>query len=82
MQADRDAAVLVRSIVELGRNLGLLVTAEGVETITVREALRELGADYAQGYEVGRPLPAEECRRVMEAMPRSKRREPALPIRD
>ena len=68
MEADHDAAVLVRSIIELARNLGLRVTAEGVETATVHHALRELGCDYAQGFHISRPIPADECRQLLDAM--------------
>jgi diguanylate cyclase (GGDEF)-like protein len=69
METDRDDAVLVRSIIELGHNLGLHVTAEGVETASVSRTLRELGCDFAQGYHFSRPVPAEECQRLLEAMP-------------
>ena len=69
METDRDDAVLVRSIIELARNLGLHVTAEGVETATVQRTLRELGCDFAQGFHVGRPVPADECRRLLETTP-------------
>ena len=50
--------VLVRSVVELGHNLGLHVVAEGVETAETLVALAELGCDIAQGYFTGRPMPA------------------------
>ena len=69
MEADHDDAVLVRSIIELGRNLGLRVTAEGVETPTVQHTLRELGCDFAQGFHISRPIPADECHRLLETMP-------------
>ncbi len=63
METHRNDAVLVRSIIELGRNLGLRVTAEGVESEAVHDSLRTLGCDFAQGFHVGRPTGAEECRR-------------------
>jgi diguanylate cyclase (GGDEF)-like protein len=63
METDRNDAVLVRSIIELGRNLGLRVTAEGVENERVQSMLRELGCDYAQGFHLGRPGDPAECRR-------------------
>jgi diguanylate cyclase (GGDEF)-like protein len=75
MEADHDDAVLVRSIIELGRNLGLRVTAEGVETASVHQTLRELGCDYAQGFHISRPLPAEQCRLLLEAVPHQSRGE-------
>jgi EAL domain-containing protein (putative c-di-GMP-specific phosphodiesterase class I) len=60
MEAEAGDAVIVRSTVDLGRNLGLEVVAEGVETIETWERLRELGCNTAQGYFLGRPMPAEE----------------------
>jgi diguanylate cyclase (GGDEF)-like protein len=77
MEADHDDAVLVRSIIELGRNLGLRVTAEGVETATVHHTLQQLGCDYAQGFHISRPVPADECQRLLQAMPHQSRGEPA-----
>jgi len=56
---DKDAAI-VRSTVELGHNLGLVVVAEGVEDAEVISLLREFGCDLAQGYGVSRPLPWEQ----------------------
>jgi diguanylate cyclase (GGDEF)-like protein len=50
---------LIQSITGLGKNLGLRVVAEGVETEAQLNELRELGCDVAQGYHISRPLPAE-----------------------
>jgi diguanylate cyclase (GGDEF)-like protein len=63
MDANDNDAALVRSIIELARNLGLKVTAEGVETQATESTLRELGCDSAQGFHIGRPVPAQVCRR-------------------
>jgi len=65
MESDRQDAVLVHSIIDLGRNLGLRVTAEGVETENVKQVLAKLGCDYAQGFHVGRPVVADECTRYL-----------------
>jgi len=65
MESDRSDAVLVRSIIELARNLGLRVTAEGVENEDTRCTLRKLGCDYAQGFHLGRPAVAEQCRQFL-----------------
>jgi diguanylate cyclase (GGDEF)-like protein len=65
METDRQDAVLVHSIIDLGRNLGLRVTAEGVETQNVKDVLAELGCDFAQGFHVGRPAVAHECTRYL-----------------
>jgi EAL domain-containing protein (putative c-di-GMP-specific phosphodiesterase class I) len=51
---------LVRATVELGHALGLLVVAEGIETLATLELLALLGCDRAQGYFTGRPVPAPE----------------------
>ena len=68
METDRNDAVLVRSIIELGRNLGLRVTAEGVESESIKRSLSELGCDFVQGYHIGRPGVAEECRRSFDVI--------------
>ena len=60
MDRNQEDAVIVRSIVELGRNLGLKVVAEGVENDVAARQLAVLGCDFAQGYHYCRPVPAEE----------------------
>jgi EAL domain-containing protein (putative c-di-GMP-specific phosphodiesterase class I) len=60
MTEDENDAVIVRSTIDLARNLGLDVVAEGVED---EATLRELGAlrcDVAQGFHLSRPLPADQ----------------------
>ena len=52
----KDAAI-VRSIIELGHNLGCKVIAEGVEDEVIRLQLQRLGCDLGQGFHIGRPLP-------------------------
>ncbi|HEY8742113.1 MAG TPA: GGDEF domain-containing phosphodiesterase, partial [Chloroflexota bacterium] len=54
-EADR---AIVRSTVSLGHDLGLLVTAEGVEDQATWDLLHGMGCDIAQGYFVGRPMEA------------------------
>jgi EAL domain-containing protein (putative c-di-GMP-specific phosphodiesterase class I) len=62
MKMDREEqhARIVRSTIDLGRNLCLSVVAEGVESAEVWDRLAELGCDSAQGYFLARPLPAAE----------------------
>jgi diguanylate cyclase (GGDEF)-like protein/PAS domain S-box-containing protein len=55
-----DDAVIVRSIVDLGHNLGLAVVAEGVEDELTLAALAALGCDQAQGYLISRAIPADD----------------------
>ena len=52
--------VIVRSTIDLARNLGKEVVAEGVETVEVLLRLEALGSDLVQGYYMTRPLPADE----------------------
>jgi EAL domain-containing protein (putative c-di-GMP-specific phosphodiesterase class I) len=47
----------VRSTIDLARNLGLKVVAEGVESGEIMDALAKLRCDVAQGYHISRPLP-------------------------
>ncbi len=49
---------LVRSIIDIGRSLNILVTAEGVETMEHARILGDLGCDVLQGYALARPMPA------------------------
>ena len=58
MERDPDDAKIVRSTIDLAHNLGLSVVAEGVETAAIWDLLRELQCDEAQGYHMGRPVPA------------------------
>ncbi|QFG25270.1 bifunctional diguanylate cyclase/phosphodiesterase [Actinomadura sp. WMMB 499] len=68
-----DDAVIVRSIVDLVRTLGLRSVAEGVEDPQTAEVLREMGCDAAQGWHFGRPMDAETAtewlRRHMDRAP-------------
>ena len=59
MLSDTEDDVLVRSLVELGHNLGLTVVAEGVEDQATLDALADAGCDVAQGYHLGRPMPSD-----------------------
>jgi diguanylate cyclase (GGDEF)-like protein len=59
MESDAGAAMIVRSTIELGHNLGLQVVAEGVETERSWRLLGQWGCDEAQGYLISRPVPAE-----------------------
>ena len=67
MADDRNDAAIVRSTVELGRNLGLKVVAEGVETAAAWAHLKALGCDFAQGYYLSKPVPAAEIAALVGA---------------
>jgi diguanylate cyclase (GGDEF)-like protein/PAS domain S-box-containing protein len=56
----RDAAAIVTSIIAMAHAVDLTVIAEGVESAEQLELLRTLDCDQAQGYHLGRPVPAAE----------------------
>jgi diguanylate cyclase (GGDEF)-like protein len=58
--ADPDDATIVRTIIEMGRSLGLQVLAEGVETEEQREFLLRCGCQFGQGRLFGEPVSADE----------------------
>ncbi len=51
---------IVRTFVSLAHDLGLWVTAEGIETAEELGRLREMGCDYGQGYFLAPPLEPDE----------------------
>jgi EAL domain-containing protein (putative c-di-GMP-specific phosphodiesterase class I) len=59
MHRDLNDAIIVRSVVDLGHNLGLQTVAEGVEDADTWAQLAELGCDDAQGFFLARPMPAD-----------------------
>jgi diguanylate cyclase (GGDEF)-like protein len=59
MESDDTNLIIVRSTVNLGHELGLSVTAEGVEDEPTLERLGALGADLVQGFHVARPMAGE-----------------------
>ena len=58
---------IVRSIIVMGRNLGLEVIAEGVETTAQADFLKAEGCHELQGYLFSKPLPAEAFEQVLQS---------------
>jgi diguanylate cyclase len=77
MEATGESAILVHSIVHLGRALGLTVTAEGVETPEQHRFLQALGCHQLQGYLFSPPVAAEEIDRMLALEQARGRRVPA-----
>lgn len=57
MTADETARTLVKSIIDMGNNLGVRVIAEGVEDDEALRLLDQMGCHHAQGFHIGRPVP-------------------------
>jgi diguanylate cyclase (GGDEF)-like protein len=80
-----DSQVIVRSLVDMVRGLGIRSVAEGVETADVAAALLAIGCDAAQGYAFSRPLNAAAATRwlsgdlAVRQTPAARREPPAQP---
>ena len=66
---DVNACVIVRTIILLGKSLGIRVIAEGVETQAQRDFLATNGCESYQGYLYGHPLPLEEFEANVRQLP-------------
>ena len=62
---NNESAAIISAVVSLSRRIGILTTAEGVETAEQLARVREEGCDTAQGYLIGRPSPASELARFL-----------------
>jgi diguanylate cyclase (GGDEF)-like protein len=81
MDSDPRNAVIVKSTIELARNLDLRTVAEGIEDAATLNRMLELGCDLAQGYHLSRGLPAGELLHWCDARPGSAAgRTPALTL--
>lgn len=56
---DKDDRAITRAVIALAHSMEMNVLAEGIERVEQQDYLRELGCDYAQGYFIGRPVPAD-----------------------
>jgi len=57
---------LLTSLIGIGKLLEISVVAEGVETQAHIPVLSELGCDYLQGYALGRPMPPDKIRTLLQ----------------
>ncbi|GAB3790880.1 sensor domain-containing protein [Dyella agri] len=64
---DADTAAITRAVIAMARSLGKTVIAEGVETATQADFLREAGCTSLQGFYYGTPMPAAELERWLAA---------------
>jgi len=85
MRNNRENLAIIESIVSLSRIFGRGVVAEGMEEMEYAPLLIKLGCDHAQGYAIGRPMPAEgfmEWRREWLANDGSEKLLPLPPVNE
>ena len=66
LPGSKNDEVIARMVISMGRNLGLSVLAEGVETDGQMDALRRYGCHAYQGFLIARPSPIEEFLRLIK----------------
>ena len=69
MLTDNKDAMIVRSVIELGHNLGLTVVAEGIETQEVLDHLHKLKCNEVQGYHICRPITPDQLHKWYSSAP-------------
>lgn len=69
MLKSQESRTVIKSIVDLGRTLGLRTSAEGVENASSLELLRHIGCDLAQGFYIARPMYGEELLKWLKSRP-------------
>ncbi len=74
MASSKNDEMIVRSIIDLAHNLGLQVTAEGVEQQASMEQLKAFGCDLIQGFLIARPMPADD---LLQWLPNARCKVPA-----
>jgi PAS domain S-box-containing protein len=71
MTVSRESRKIVAAVVGLGRSLGLITVAEGVETQEQACMLLWLGCDFGQGYLYSKPVPAEQLQLLVSRKPQA-----------
>ncbi|WP_232831125.1 putative bifunctional diguanylate cyclase/phosphodiesterase [Peristeroidobacter agariperforans] len=65
---DPSDAAIVRGVLAMAKQLGIDTIAEGIETAEQLDCLREMGCHRGQGYHFSKPVPANQCRALLEQM--------------
>lgn len=65
LEHDEKSRRIVQTVIQMGHGLGMTVVAEGVETQTQAEILRDYGCDLAQGYLFAKPSPFEDFAQLL-----------------
>jgi len=67
--SNNNDAAIIKAMIRMAHDLGLVVTAEGVESQDVLNCLADMGCDKAQGYYFSTPLPFDEFKHWYESFP-------------
>lgn len=70
---DPSDAAIVRGVLAMARQLNIDTIAEGIETVEQLACLREMGCHRGQGYHFSRPIPADQCRALLQEMDEMRR---------
>ena len=62
---NQDDQRIVKAIIELGHNIGMKVTVEGIENKKMVEMISSYGCDYMQGYYFAKPIPVFEFQKML-----------------
>ncbi|WP_160118267.1 putative bifunctional diguanylate cyclase/phosphodiesterase [Pannonibacter phragmitetus] len=76
-----DKRAVVRAVTSLCTSLGIETTAEGVETAAQLDALRREGCSQAQGFFIGRPMPAADVMDLLNAGDAPQQQASGMPLR-
>jgi EAL domain-containing protein (putative c-di-GMP-specific phosphodiesterase class I) len=64
-----ESAALIRTLIQLGKTLGLSTLAEGIEDGTQYNHLKEQDCEHGQGFLIARPLPSAEVEKLLACSP-------------
>ncbi|MEL6541656.1 MAG: EAL domain-containing protein [Pseudomonadota bacterium] len=69
-QGSNESLAIINAVVAMAKNMNMTTTAEGVESAEEAELIRNLGCDKIQGYYFGRPMGAEDAKRLFKTTQR------------
>ena len=72
LEGDSARTSIIDAVLDLARRLRLTTVAEGVETSSQANLLRERGCDYAQGYFFSKPVAARQCLKMLQELKRER----------
>ena len=80
MEDDANDEAIIKAVINLGKNLGIKVVAEGIEKMSQAERLIELGCGYGQGFLFSEAVPADRIPPLIAHFARQRGRNPHLKL--